>query len=148
MFFWRYLGILVQMAPENDTAFSRFGKTVSLTLLENSVLLSFSVWDLMKFLCVFSYEYNLLFSTSVQSVCKFLCFLSQEQNRKILTRKKRLEAETKQILFHPIDGGNTQNTRETSLLTWNLKKALVKQATFFRKKKKKVFSCFLASIFW
>lgn len=99
------------------------------------------MWVLMKFLCVFSYEYNLLFSTSVQSVCKFLCFLSQEQKRKILTRKKGLEAETKQILFHPIDGGNIQNTRETSLLTWNLKKALVKQATFFRKKKKK--KCFL-----
>lgn len=39
-FFWRDLGIVVHMAPENGTALSGFGKTVSLTFLECSLLLS------------------------------------------------------------------------------------------------------------
>lgn len=39
-FFWRALGIVAHMAAENGTALSGFGKSVSLTFLECSLLLS------------------------------------------------------------------------------------------------------------
>lgn len=61
-----------------------------------------------------------------------------------MTKKKGLEAETKYILFHPIEGGNIQNTGETGLLKWKFEKSSAKSKLPFLGKKK----CFLSPIFW
>ena len=65
----------------------------------------------------------------------YLCFFSQEQHRNRVTKKKGLEAERKEILFHCIEGDNIQNAGEKILLTREFKRSSAKsKLLFFRKK--------------
>lgn len=135
------LGIFVYKAPENGTALSRFGKTVT-NLLGKFCLFIYSLCRIWWNSCVFS-AITISSYFWLPNICKTFCLLSQKQHRKILRERKGLEAAMKEILFHPMKLYiKHRRNKSCYLKVW--KNFYEKQVTFFRRKR----SVFLLAITW